>query len=729
MGSQVIFIGQPGPVGPTGPGYAATSTTSITVGTGSKSFTTQTGLAYSISSRARATSITSGAYLEGEVTSYSSTTLAINVDSTSGSGSHTDWAISLIGEHGTSGSAATIAAGTITTLSPGSSATVTNSGSSSAAVFNFGIPMGTGLNFRGAYSGGTTYAQGDSASDGGHLYASLQSSNTGNTPASSPTFWQDLGIAGLGDPGSNGIVKRTAVNTTSIATGADLPVFVASGGSHSGGAVPDPGASAGSSRFLREDATFAIPPGTSLVPLPWSQTPGGSLTVGSNVITLTMPAGVTLASVGTFVYISNGSGTAEAVQITGWSSTAIAVTCVNSHSGAWTVGSASGGIQEIVTLGGSSGSVIQLPPGIIAIYAPIRCSYPVTILGSGMRITELRAQGNVGIFNVIASYFTAKDLFLNATAQQASGYGFLLGAGGGNDSQFDRFENVMFNLLYVCIQALSASNWSVTNCVFYNFTSVGIIADDQTNPDWDGPVIQGCTCYVSGLSTPAYAFLLIGHSGSVTVSNCPSIQGGGIGQLERGICWSNSPSSGLTVTANYFQDLDVAAIEIDGSCQNIAITGNHYVQPSGGVGTFVSLAGNSGGGILWGTITGNDVVGPGGSTAFFFVTTSNSVDQIYIGGNNISNCFYGFYLNHSSGGITIGPNNIWNVANPAVPGLSGVASTLYINPGFSPNYVDLPLCRVGSQMYCADANLAGTSGGSNGQMVFRINSGSPTWVH
>ena len=46
------------------------------------------------------------------------------------------------GTDGAPGAAATITAGTTTTLSPGSSATVTNSGTSSAAVFDFGIPQG-----------------------------------------------------------------------------------------------------------------------------------------------------------------------------------------------------------------------------------------------------------------------------------------------------------------------------------------------------------------------------------------------------------------------------------------------------------------------------------------------------------------------------------------------------------------------------------------------------------
>lgn len=38
-------------------------------------------------------------------------------------------------------------------------------------------------------------------------------------------------------------------------------VFHASGPSHSTGIVPDPGASAGSTKFLREDATWAVPGG------------------------------------------------------------------------------------------------------------------------------------------------------------------------------------------------------------------------------------------------------------------------------------------------------------------------------------------------------------------------------------------------------------------------------------------------------------------------------------
>ena len=67
------------------------------------------------------------------------------------------------------GTAATIAAGTATGLAAGSPPTVANSGTSEAAVFDFGIPAG---------------ATGADGADGanGHLYAISDRPNTGDFP-------------------------------------------------------------------------------------------------------------------------------------------------------------------------------------------------------------------------------------------------------------------------------------------------------------------------------------------------------------------------------------------------------------------------------------------------------------------------------------------------------------------------------------------------------------------
>jgi hypothetical protein len=53
----------------------------------------------------------------------------------------------------------------------------------------------------------------------------------------------------------------SAAPTFRALVAADLPVMVASGASHAAGAVPDPGATAGTTRYLREDGTWAVPSG------------------------------------------------------------------------------------------------------------------------------------------------------------------------------------------------------------------------------------------------------------------------------------------------------------------------------------------------------------------------------------------------------------------------------------------------------------------------------------
>lgn len=81
------------------------------------------------------------------------------------------------GPQGNPGSAATIAVGTTTTLTPGSNASVNNSGSSSAAVFNFGIPAG----IQGATGAtGPQGPQGAASTVPGPPGPSTPSANTGN---------------------------------------------------------------------------------------------------------------------------------------------------------------------------------------------------------------------------------------------------------------------------------------------------------------------------------------------------------------------------------------------------------------------------------------------------------------------------------------------------------------------------------------------------------------------
>lgn len=126
--------------------YVATSTTSLSIGTGAKSLTTQTDLAYQAGSPVRLADEANPTtnYMDGVVSSYSSTTGAMNVTvvSIAGSGTIANWVISLAGGAGPAGDTATITIGTTTTGAAGTEASVVNTGSSSAAVLEFTIPAG-----------------------------------------------------------------------------------------------------------------------------------------------------------------------------------------------------------------------------------------------------------------------------------------------------------------------------------------------------------------------------------------------------------------------------------------------------------------------------------------------------------------------------------------------------------------------------------------------------------
>jgi hypothetical protein len=96
--------GSNGTNGTNGTGYAATSTSSLLIGTGAKTFVTQAGLAYVIGSRIKATSAANSAnWMQGVVSSYSGTSLAATIDLVGGSGTFADWTITIYGDKGDQG--------------------------------------------------------------------------------------------------------------------------------------------------------------------------------------------------------------------------------------------------------------------------------------------------------------------------------------------------------------------------------------------------------------------------------------------------------------------------------------------------------------------------------------------------------------------------------------------------------------------------------------------------
>lgn len=102
-----------------------------------------------------------------------------------------------------------------------------------------------------------------------------------------------------------------------------------------------------------------------------AQTPGGSLSsgVGATVTLTPVPLGVNGADTGHYLYITGGTGAAEAVLITGGTATSgassgtVIFTPGNSHSGAWTVVSATNGVSEAISYLPQGCNEVWIPAG------------------------------------------------------------------------------------------------------------------------------------------------------------------------------------------------------------------------------------------------------------------------------------------------------------------------------------------------------------------------------
>jgi len=119
----------------------------------------------------------------------------------------------LTGDTGAAGDNATIQISTVTTLPEDSNATVTNIGSDTAAVLQFGLPMGqTGaqgtFRWKGAYSATYTYGQNDVAYYNGSSYVAIQ--GTLNNIPTNTTYWEKMAAAGA-EGGSIGSMSDTNI--------------------------------------------------------------------------------------------------------------------------------------------------------------------------------------------------------------------------------------------------------------------------------------------------------------------------------------------------------------------------------------------------------------------------------------------------------------------------------------------------------------------------------------
>lgn len=169
-----------------------------------------------------------------------------------------------------------------------------------------------------------------------------------------------------------------------------------------------------------------------------AQSPGGSLTVGTNAITLSpVPKGVNGSDTNHYLYISGGTGTAEAVPITGGAAVAgaasgqVFITCANAHSGAWTIQSATAGAQEAHN---DKVGAVLFPAGTFDWYGPFWNNGNARIDGAGQQTTILRFNStSMKMFDIERDYFCLRHVTLHCQGTAVSGSAGIYSAANGSN--------------------------------------------------------------------------------------------------------------------------------------------------------------------------------------------------------------------------------------------------------------------------------------------------------
>ncbi len=170
-----------------------------------------------------------------------------------------------------------------------------------------------------------------------------------------------------------------------------------------------------------------------------------------------VPAGVNGTDTHHYLYISGGTGTAEAVLITGGTALSgapigtVTFTPANNHSGEWTISSASHGIVEAMY--SCPNLPIVAPPGSLDIYAPIYVVLSTAgLVGAGPNQTDLLLHYTADDGIVVQSghpSFYIRDLSIVPAANMTAGAlvsavsgnvidieSVFLGGGGGNSGAY-----------------------------------------------------------------------------------------------------------------------------------------------------------------------------------------------------------------------------------------------------------------------------------------------------
>jgi hypothetical protein len=370
---------------PVGLGYAGVeSVTSLTIGTGSKTFTVNTNAtdtAFIVGNRVRLVNSSTN-YMDGVITAYSGTSMTVLVDGTAGSGTYTAWFVTLTGSVGGvtsfSGNSTglTPATPTVGAISLAGTLNVANGGTGQTSYTNGQLLIG---NTTGNTLAKATLTAGTNVSitnGAGAITINATDQFTGTVTS----------VSGTGTV--SGITLTGTVTTTgSLTLGGTLAVTASNFASQTANTfLAAPNGLAGVPTFravvaadiptLNQNTTgtasnitgtVAIANGgTGAITAPLARTALGATTVGSNVFTLTNPSAITFprfnadntvsaldaATFRTAIGAGTGSGTVTSVSGTG-TVNGITLTGTVTSSGSLTLGGTLSGVSLTTQVSGT----------------------------------------------------------------------------------------------------------------------------------------------------------------------------------------------------------------------------------------------------------------------------------------------------------------------------------------------------------------------------------------
>jgi hypothetical protein len=423
--------------------------------------------------------------------------------------------------------------------------------------------------------------------------------------------------------------------------------------------------------------------GADVTSYDWSQAPGGSLSVGSNTITLApCPLGVAASSTYYNIRIAGGTGTDETVRITGGTCTSgassgtLIFTATSTHSGAWTASSASDGLREAAIALGANG-VIRLTAATLTIDPPapnspatnVYLDQPLQILGNGYgqygysMLNVLGEQWALYAHNQYA--FVFRDLYIIGTGTATSGGGMYF-AESTTHNCGSIIEKVQFQNLYNGIWFDKQCAAQIRGVRTYNIDNHHLHLENDWATDFGDTLVTDnffqeddnegtCLYWVNGGGVRIIGNKFLGCKVSIDAQFAAASGGA-----------SFDSTSIALIIGNSFDGNTEAAIRFDGTIpfDGLVISGN-VITPKTLQASFIGIDyGNTGGTTYFdnATISGNAINCR--TTTNYTAIKVRRANNTTIDANNIIGCQIGIQAGSTTTNLGIGKNDFGSVTTP-----------------------------------------------------------------